>query len=130
MPCETEGRCGSGPGRPASCNGLGQYPRVYNPHGGTLKTQTVSRETATPATVDSEGHTYDLAGNPITQTSACLGANGPAGNGAEGGHYMPHLAPGAQHSGGTYCAYQCSRFGLSCENFRPHEASIPLTLRK
>jgi hypothetical protein len=47
--------------------------------------------------------------------------NRPAGTGAGGGHYIPYV-PVTQHSGGTYNAYQCGRFGLSCSNFNPKKA--------
>jgi RHS repeat-associated protein len=54
--------------------GLADIDNAYNPHEGTLKTQTVSREATTPATVDTEAYTYDPAGNPTAQTDTQLGA--------------------------------------------------------
>jgi RHS repeat-associated protein len=55
-------------------SGLADITNAYNPHDGTLKTLTISRETATPATVDTEAYRYDLAGNTTAHTSTRLGA--------------------------------------------------------
>jgi len=54
--------------------GLGDITNVYNPHDGTLTSEVVSRETATPATVDNEAYTYDLSGNITSQAGTRLGA--------------------------------------------------------
>jgi hypothetical protein len=59
-------------------SGLADITNVYNPHDETLKSETVSRETTTPATVDTEAYAHDAAGNPTSQTSTRLGATATA----------------------------------------------------
>ena len=47
---------------------------TYDPHTSNLTDQLVTRQTATPADVDDENYTYDLAGNITKQTSTRLGS--------------------------------------------------------
>lgn len=48
---------------------------TYDPHTLKLTDQVVTRSTATPATVNEQKYSYDLAGNPTSQTSERLGSS-------------------------------------------------------
>lgn len=76
-------------------SGLADITNVYNPHDETLKSETVSRETTTPSTVDTETYAYDAAGNPTSQTSTRLGATTTsyAYNGNRAGQRTPSPGP-------------------------------------
>ena len=54
---------------------LGYITSTYDPHTLKLDSQLVSRSVAAPADVDEEQYTYDLNGNPVSQTSTRLGAS-------------------------------------------------------
>lgn len=51
---------------------------TYDPHTSRLTDQLVTRKTATPANVDEQAYTYDLAGNLTRQTGTRLGSTSTA----------------------------------------------------
>jgi hypothetical protein len=57
-------------------SGLADITNVYNPHDETLKSETVSRETTTPSTVDTEAYAYDAAGEPHVPDQHPAGRDG------------------------------------------------------
>lgn len=54
---------------------LAYITNTYDPHTLKLTDQLVSRSTATPASVNEQKYSYDLAGNPTSQTSERLGSS-------------------------------------------------------
>src|SRR6202035_1345851 len=57
-----------------TASNLAYITSTYDPHTLKLDSQLVSRTVATPAAVDEEQSTYDLDGNPTSQTSTRLGS--------------------------------------------------------
>ncbi|MER5639403.1 RHS repeat-associated core domain-containing protein [Kitasatospora sp. NPDC002227] len=62
----------------ASVTKYSNVTNTYDPHTGALKDQLVTRSSTTPATVDDTAYTYDLAGNPRSQTETRLGSSANA----------------------------------------------------
>ncbi|MEV4511574.1 polymorphic toxin-type HINT domain-containing protein [Dactylosporangium sp. NPDC049525] len=56
---------------------LSYLTNTYDEHSGRITNQLISRQAGTPANIDNEAYTYDLAGNLTRQASTRLGASTP-----------------------------------------------------